>query len=826
MKVSLQWMNSLADNVPIDKKDIVERIGAQLGEVEAVADLNQIYSSALVVRVVKAMPLEGSDHLNVCLVDDGGIQGDVERVEDKLIQVVCGAPNVRDGLNAIWLPPGSTVPASSGKDPFVLSARKIMGTVSNGMLASARELAIGDDHEGIVELAASAVPGTRLTDLLKLDDRIIDIENKMFTHRPDLFGQLGVARELCGMYGQSFASPDWYREDRKIEGKDKFNLKVDNRLKDSACPRFMVVAIEGLVVGPSPLWLQSYLARTGIRPINNIVDVTNYVMMVTGQPLHAYDLAKLDPGDSIDMVVRRPESGEKLTLLDGSSIELNSADIVIADKTKALGLGGIMGGRESEVSPETTTILLECASFDMYTIRRSAMAHGVFSEAVTRFTKGQSPRQCQTVLAYAIDLLTQLCPSANVASNLADEGSAFGSVKPVELELSLLETYLGMEIEPKKVLEILNNVELKTEIEDTTIKVTSPFWRTDILAAEDVIEEVARLMGFSQLPIRLPSRILEPSLVPIELNLNYQIREVLASGGANELLSYSFIDEKLMKHTAQPIERSFKLANALSPELEYYRTAIMPSLLKSVHLNHKNGYGRLALFEIGMIHFADLFDETDMPLEPKRLAMVVSADTKAAKASYDGAAFYQARAFLDYLFKGLGISLDGLRFAGLNELTSSDVWGSASGIYYDGRSAAIKIGNEILGVIGEFKSSLSRSLKLPEYSAGFEIDLTLLASLYLNRDSPYQQLSRFPSVWQDLTVTKPVDLSYQQVMDDLQSKLDSVLKDDIRAELKLIDIYQGEGADSRNWTFRLKADSYVRTLTDQEIAALVDDLKS
>lgn len=826
MKASLQWMNTLAANVPINKQDIVERIGAQLGEVEDVSDLSAIYSSALVVNVVKAEPLEGSDHLSVCLVDDGGAQQDAERNADKLVQVVCGASNVRSGLKAIWLPPGSTVPASFAKDPFVLSARKIMGTVSNGMLASARELAIGEDHEGIVELEASAVPGTRLTELLKLDDVVIDIENKMFTHRPDLFGQLGVARELCGIYGQAFSSPEWYREDRKIDGSDKLRLTVDNRLKENACPRFMVVAIDGLEIGPSPLWLQSYLARTGIRPINNIVDVTNYVMMVTGQPLHAYDLTKLQSGDSIDMVVRHPESGEQLTLLDGSSIKLNSTDIVIADKTKALGLGGIMGGRESEVSTETTSILLECASFDMFTIRRSSMAHGIFSEAVTRFTKGQSPRQCQSVLAYAIDLLKQLCTSANIASNIVDEGRVVESTKPVELQLPLLETYLGMSIEPKKVVDILNNVELKTELEGATLKVTSPFWRTDIQAAEDIIEEVARLIGFSQLPVRLPLRNLEPSLVPVETSLNNHIREVLASGGANEILSYSFIDEKLMKQTAQPIERSFKLANALSPELQYYRTAIMPSLLKSVHLNHKNGYGRLALFEIGMVHFADLLDQDALPMEPKRLAVVVSAETKAAKASYEGAAFYQARVFLDYLFKGLGVSSEGLRFVGLTELNNSDVWNSARGSYYDGRSAAIKIGNEILGAIGEFNSSLSRSLKLPEFCAGFEIDLSLLASLYLKKVSPYRQLSRFPSVWQDLTVTKPLDVTYQQVMDELMSKLASIQKEDIQAELKLIDIYEGDGTDARNWTFRLKADSYQRTLTDQEISTLVNNLKS
>lgn len=830
MKVSENWMQAVVgDNkLPLAEKDLLERIGSQLGQIDEVSELGPIYAAAVIVRVIECATISGSDHLHSCLIDDNAVVQGVEREDGQHVRVVCGAPNVASGQLVVWLPPGSVVPSSANKDPFKLEARQLMGVTSNGMIASAKELAISDDHEGIVVLSETdgLKPGDSFRDYLQLNDRIIDIENKMFTHRPDLFGQLGVARELSGIYGQAFVSPSWYQVDRPIQTEPSVSLKVDNTLLDDGCPRFMAVSIDNLIIQPSPLWLQSYLSRVGIRPINNLVDLTNYVMMVTGQPLHAYDLDKVGQKRNAELVVRRAQANEQLKLLDGHMVKLMDQDIVIANREKALGLGGVMGGANSEISSNTTAIILECATFDMYAIRRSAMAHGVFSEALTRFTKGQSPLQNRAVLAYALDLLKQLVPAARVISEVVDVKS--DQIKPpgsINTSLSLINSYLGVELPTQAMADMLKNVEFSVSFDSEQLRVTPPFWRTDILAPEDVIEEIARLKGYTNLPQALPLRRVDPPSAPDGLRLKNDIRQLLVSGGANELINYSFVDEKLMQASGQDTSRAFKLANAISPQLEYYRTVLLPSLLLRVHPNHKAGYDRFALFELGKIHYVDALDNDQLPLEPERLALIVSAMPKTAKSYYDGPAYYMARAYLDLLLGGLNIDVTTLTFAKLDTLGDQPLWRDNLKLYDPNRSAAITLQDKLVGVIGEFNWSLTKSLKLSEFSAGLEVDLEVLSALCNLSGVAYHPLSRFPSVVQDMTVKAPASTSYQDLVSKLRAKLDTLTTADLQLKLKLIDIYQPEEPDQPiSWTFRLTATDLKRTLTDQEVATLTDQL--
>jgi phenylalanyl-tRNA synthetase beta chain len=295
MKVSLNAVREFTDvNLPVN--DLVEKIGVQLGAVDEVLDLTERYKDALIVKVVKCDKHSGADKLSVCWIDDGKKVQNVERNEDGLVQVVCGAPNVSADMLAVWLPPDSIVPSSVDKDPFKLEVRDIRGIKSNGMLASAKELGISDSHEGILVVDKELNPGDSFAEAYGLNDHIIDIENKMFTHRPDLFGILGVAREIAGITSQPFASPRWYSQldEAMLSAQNNTDqtFSIDNRAA-SLVPRFMAVAMSDVKVGESPLWLQIYLSRLGQRPINNIVDMTNYIMLVSGQPIHSYDLDKL-----------------------------------------------------------------------------------------------------------------------------------------------------------------------------------------------------------------------------------------------------------------------------------------------------------------------------------------------------------------------------------------------------------------------------------------------------------------------------------------------------------------------------------------------------
>jgi phenylalanyl-tRNA synthetase beta chain len=350
MKVSLNWVrfinqkyHTAADPAPDGVDKLVEKIGAQLGAVEEVIDLGKKYEKALIVKVVECVKHPDADKLSLCKIDAG---------KKELILVVCGAPNVKAGMLAVWLPPGATVPSTDDKDALVLEAREIRGQMSSGMLASPRELALGDSHEGILEIEDDVKPGASFAAACGLDDHVIDIENKMFTHRPDLFGVLGIARELAGIQGQVFKSPDWYREDAALNNDGRSNglkLEIKNELPKMV-PRFCAVAIKDVKVAESPLWLKVRLNAAGIRPINNIVDITNFMMMETAQPLHAYDYDKVKTGT---IGVRLSRKGEKLALLNGKTITLADGAMLITDGEKPIGLGGVMGGADTEVDENT-----------------------------------------------------------------------------------------------------------------------------------------------------------------------------------------------------------------------------------------------------------------------------------------------------------------------------------------------------------------------------------------------------------------------------------------------------------------------------------------
>ncbi|MDQ5886658.1 MAG: phenylalanyl-tRNA synthetase beta chain, partial [Patescibacteria group bacterium] len=412
MKVSLNLAQeySNVDLLSIGTETILHKIGSQLGAVEEVIDWGSRYKNIVVAKVISSEKHPNADKLSVCLIDDGGAVKDVVRSTDNLVQVVCGAPNVREGLLVAWLPPGSTVPSSIEKDPFVLGSRELRGVVSNGMLASARELGISDDHNGILEIEpGSAKPGTPLGDLFSLNDTVIDCENKMFTHRPDCFGILGVARELAGINNLTFVSPAWYSLSniQALPVTSSLSLQSKNQITEKV-PRFMLQVVENVTVQASNIQRQSDLARLGSKPINTIVDSTNYYMHVTAQPTHAFDydkVAKLCKGE-VTVYPRMAHKGETLKLLNGKTITLTAADIVIATDTQAIALAGVMGGSETEVDEKTKNIIIECATFDMYTIRRTSMRYGLFTDAVTRFNKGQSPYQNPVVLHKIISELS------------------------------------------------------------------------------------------------------------------------------------------------------------------------------------------------------------------------------------------------------------------------------------------------------------------------------------------------------------------------------------------------------------------------------------
>jgi phenylalanyl-tRNA synthetase beta chain len=830
MKISLNTIKSLGyDDVfklPVDQ--LVEKIGAQLGALEEEpVNLGALYDGIVVVKVVTCEDHPQADRLHVCMVDDGGVVKDVPRDEQGLVQVVCGAPNVKAGMTVAWLPPGSTVPSSAGKEPFVLEARELRGVVSNGMLASPSELAITDNHDGLLEIIPEEVgelskPGTPFKQLYGLDDFIIDIENKMFTHRPDCFGLLGVGREIAGIQGLPFKSPRWYNADTIIPSPPQASLKITVRNEiPQEVPRFVAVPMSNITVKPSPVWLQSMLSRHGIRPINNVVDVTNYYMILTGQPLHAYDydkLVALDGSDSVTLVVRNPRTDEKITLLNGRDVTPRQEAIMIASEKQLIGIGGVMGGHDTEVDDSTKNIVLEAASFDMYSIRRTSMAHGLFTDAVTRFNKGQSPLQNMAVAAKAVEELKALA-GGEVAGAIIDDNHVSDSVRSrqslhpeVKVHTSFINDRLGLDLSGEAMQRLLENVEFRVGITEGQLMVTAPFWRTDIELREDVVEEIGRLYGFDQLPLVLPMRDITPATKDPLLTLKSQIRERLATAGANEVLTYTFVHGDLFTKVGQNTAHAFQLSNAISPELQYYRMSLVPSLLDKVHPNIKAGYDEFALFEIGKTHSLDHpVDDDGLPVEYEFTALVVAANDKLKK---PGSAYYQAQKYLSDL---CGVELE-------FKPVSDDMKAYAVVKPYDlNRTALVNIkGGSFLGIIGEFKASVSRQLKLPKYTAGFEVDTTIVGEAF-RTGTVYEALPKYPKVNQDITLKVDAALTFQELDAFIWKQLANAKPKNTWLKLDPVSIYQKEDdTDHKNVTLRLTIASYDRTMTDTEVNQLLD----
>ncbi|MDL2342022.1 MAG: phenylalanine--tRNA ligase subunit beta [Patescibacteria group bacterium] len=833
MKISYNWIQEYLDFPLPPVADLVQTIGAQLGAVEDVIDLESVYKDVVIVKIVSCQPVADSDHLQVCLIDDGGAATAVERNEHGLVQVVCGAPNAREGLTVAWLPPGATVPSSVGKDPFVLGSRQLRGVMSNGMLASPQELAIGDSHDGILELDEQA-PGTSFAVAYGLNDQIIDIENKMFTHRPDCFGILGVAREIAGILGHKFNEPDWFQTYHKQLDSPATSLPLTVRSDaPEAVPRFMAVALSGITIKPSSLQLQTYLSRVGIRPINNIVDATNYFMFLTGQPLHAYDydkVAALSDADGAVLVARLAAPGEELTLLSGKTVTPRDGAVVIATDRQAIGLGGVMGGANTEVDANTKNIILECATFEMYGIRRTSMTHGLFSEAVTRFNKGQSPLQNDRVLLAAAQHICQH-DGAMVASVVFD-AVAPGLVidrpttNSVQLSLGFINARLGHSFTPDAVVSLLSNVGFivqATADNTTELQIAVPFWRTDIALKEDIVEEVGRLYGFDKLPLELAVRHLSPAAKNPLLEFKTAIRTALLRSGANEVLTYSFVHGNLLAKVGQDERHAYRIKNALSPDLQYYRLSLTPSLLEKVNSNIRAGYNQFALFELGKTHSLggpDSLTAEGVPVEDEKLALVVTADAKAAK-QYEGAAYYQARTFLATLLTELqcnqAISLRPLADEPeLNVYTSS--------YYAPGRAAAVYVAEAFVGAIGEYNEATRKSLKLPAFSAGFELDVVALQAVQATGSS-YKPLPKYPKLEQDICLRVPTQVTHGQVMHVAYNSLAAFEDKHIAASVTPIDIFQRpEEPDFKQITIRISLASHDRTLTEAEVSKFMTDL--
>ena len=806
MLVSLNEIKKLVQ-IPseVSTDELVKLIGSRLVEVEGTIDLSKKYKGVKIVKVVSCEAIPET-HLHLCQIDAG---------TGSNIQVVCGAPNVHTGMLAVWLQPGCIVPQTYGGENFELGVRKMRGYESNGMLAGLDEIDLGDDHSGIVEIDPNfAQAGDDFAEKFELNDIILDIENKSLTHRPDTFGLIGFAREVAGILGKTFIEPEMKFGDKTYAMASEHFApvwKVDDGLTVSIedgdlCQRYTAAVFEvskaklaSATEANEYLTLGDvFLAKAGMRKISKIVDATNITMLMTGQPLHAFDYDKfiaVGGTETPKIVVRAARKGEKLVLLDGKEIELvEGDDIVICSNETPVALAGAMGGQSTEIDENTKKVILESATFSLYNERKMQMAHGIFSEAITRFTKGQP--KSGTAMAL-VRCMSMLLDSEDEISGYNDTYNEPLRLEEIEVTVPEINGLLGTEYTLDEIKSTLFNVGFVVFDDGDKLKVTAPVWRTDIHIKEDVIEEVGRLRGYDNIPHNLPLRPFVGADKNEMFELKRELRNILSDRlNANEVLTYSFISKDLQEKVGEDFAESYEIVNSISPELQCFRQSITPSLIDKMYENIRAGHKDFALYEFNQVTSKKLgLTSEQVPEMQNHVALVTTGD------------FYMAKMLLLEMGKRLHVEF---------KLEENNV---AEFPYFEKvRSAKVTLNGETVGVVGEIKGRVLKNFKVKNAS-GFELNLDEIVKAPRNIHVSLK-LSKFPFVERDLTLKVASDKAFAELENAIKSVFDA--EENFVYKVTPVSIYQGDDKASKNVSFHISFASEVKTLEADEISGIME----
>ena len=786
MRVPLSWLRQYVD-VDLPVQELAHRLtmaGIEVGEVEVIGGWKEVF----VGHVTDVRPHPNADRLRLCVVTTGAEE----------LEVVCGAPNVASGQKICFAKVGANIYNTHSERHETLEAAKIRGVESQGMICSAIELGLGDDHSGIIVLPDDAPTGTPLDDYL--GDTVLDLE--LTPNRLDCLSVLGVAHEVAALTGKTVREPEASYEESGPPITEWVNISVDS---PELCRRYTASLLLGVKIGPSPQWLQDRLTRAGLRPINNVVDVTNFVMLEYNQPLHSfdYDLIK-----DATVIVRRARPGEVLTTLDSVERKLTDEHLVIADANDAIGLGGVIGGANSEISENTVNVLLESATFDGTNNRETAQSLGLRTEATLRFEKGLRPELAPIALRRATGLIQEVA-GGTVAPGIVDVLSDEGAEPPmVTLTSSKIKRMLGMEVDLKKVQEIMDALGFTWEPEgDAALKVTVPYWRNDVNIEEDLVEEVVRTIGYDSVPTTmLSSPIPFQQPVPV-MGLRDQIKDVLAAAGMQEVINYPLVTLQQLEQV-EHLDRSalpLRVANPMSSDREYLRTTLRASLLANLAANQGHSAGPFRMFEAGRVFWPRT---GDLPEERETVAGVLAGLRHEPSWLEDDSLldFFDVKGVVESVLGHLGVTA-----------TYEPVDDPA---FHPGRCAAIKSGDSLLGLVGEVHPVVMERLGLesPQVAA-FELYLEPILAALPSSERQFEPLPRYPSATRDLALVMPSDVDAGRV-----TQLILRHRGVYRAEL--FDIYAGENVaeGTKSLAFHVYFQARDRTMTNEEVNRSLDGL--
>lgn len=780
MLVPLRWLSEYVDP-NVDVKELARRLtiaGLEVADIITSGD----WTGISVAYVEKIDPHPDADRLVLATVT----------AADGEHRVVCGAPNVRSGQKIAYASIGARLINGHTGESMVLKAAKIRGVESQGMICSEKELGLSDHHEGILVLPDDAKVGTPLSEVV--GDTILDIETT--PNRPDWLSILGIAREVAAVTDQAWRDPPIDHPEGDKAAKDMIAVEIADA---DLCTRYVAAVIENVTVTEAPPWMKDRLVAAGMRPINNVVDITNYVMLEMGQPLHAFDYAKVR-GKKI--IVRRAQPGEKLRLLtENEDRTLGDDMLVIADGESATGVAGVMGGGDSEVSESTRTILLEAANFKGTSIRRTSQALKLRTDASTRFEKGLSPQLPPIAAARAVRLMVELC-GGTAAQGVVDVFPGKAKEGRVTLTLERLARVLGLQVPQAQVKKILGSLGFGVRwMPPDRFVVRPPYWRTDVTIADDVIEEIARIIGYDELPTtQLGGRI--PTWVPQPLTaLRERVSDIMAGAGMQQIITYSMTDmeslAKVLPREELAINRPLKLANPLSRQYEFARTTLRHALLETLAANERGSGELIALFETARTYQPR---EDDLPHEIESLCGIVSgrAPDRWGLPRGEQAGFFDAKARLEHLFGTLQVN------ASLREAHDF--------AYLPGRTAEVVIGETQVGLVGEVHPRVAAEFGIDAPVAMFEVDLEALLP-HVPEVLHYKAVSQYPAVEEDLAVTVAEDVPSARVVELIAA---FPLVKSVRA----FDVYTGDPipAGKKSLAFAIRYQSDKETLTDADVA--------
>lgn len=799
MKISVNWLRNYV-NLP-DQKDwkaFGDLLTIRTAEVEEVQNLAESYDKMVIGQIEEIKPHPNADKLRITRTNVG----------NETLQIICGGSNLFEEQKVAVALTGAKVRWHGEGDLVALEPTKIRGEESFGMICAASEIGLTDNSKddgdsrsvanivaatGIMDLShLKAKPGTPLATALSKNDIIIDIENKTLTHRPDLWGHYGMAREIAAITDEQLKPLDFFTKyDQKLP-----NI-VDIEVKDAKlCPRYITVTLDNIEISPSPEWLKTALENTGNRSINNIVDATNFVMLELGNPLHAFDTSEIAGGK---IIVRRAKKGETIETLDEENKELNEDTLIIADTKKPLAIAGIKGGMHSGITDKTTRITLESANFNPVSIRKSSTRLGIRTESVQRFEKDLAPLLAEQAMDRLVKIIMELCPNAKVISNKQDVNNFKYKPRRIKLDLKKASSKIGVDITAKAAKELLEKLEFKVTAGKNSLEVTVPSFRAtkDINHQDDLIEEVARLYGYEKIPAEVPELHVRPAARQNTERLEkYSVRDIFSLElGFNETINYSFYSKKTFENCGLDEKNHLKIRNYLSEEQTHLRVDLIPNLLFNVVANLKTT-DHLKLYEIGRTY---KFVNEYFPLEEKNVAGLILVGKKA------NAPFYQAKTAMEVLLQRLNVTALKYRKA---ETPNPLAHPAKHAAWFDHKSQ-----QEIIQIY-ELHPEVAQNYGLEKLQiACFSLNYSLLHHLP-RPGKKYRPIPRFPAIQIDISMLVDANrevATYEQAIRKADQKLISTVR--------LFDFYQGanipEGKKSLAYQIIFQAPD--RTLTDQEV---------